>query len=141
MPGIRERIGVHVRLEALRQHHLIDVARGDVFLGRADVFPRSAPACKFGRELQRRPPPRGARSPQVAIQFALEQNLGARELIERLEVVVWRDAGVGDDQDAVLHVIEGQHRIEHHEARGVSPIGARAEIAEHRLEPRRGAVA
>ena len=32
-----ERVGLQVDLEALRQHHLVDVAPGDVLLRRADV--------------------------------------------------------------------------------------------------------
>ena len=53
---------------------------------------------------------------QIAAQLALEEiDLRARELIQRLEVVVRRDARVRDDQDAMLHVIERQHRIEDHE--------------------------
>ena len=42
----------------------------------------------------------------------------------------------------MLHVIEREHRVEEHEARLiVAPSATVAEIAEHRLEPRRGAVA
>ena len=41
----------------------------------------------------------------------------------------------------MLDVIERQHRIEHHEAGLVGAVGGRAEVAEHRLEPGRGAVA
>ena len=79
---------------------------------------------------------------QAALELALEKlNLRARELIERFEVVVGGDARVGDEQNPVLHVIEGQHRIEQHEAGIVGPVGGRAEIAEHRLEPGCRAVA
>ena len=62
---------------------------------------------------------------QVALELALEElDLRARELIQRLEVVVGRDARVGDDQDAVLHVIEREHRVEQHEAGLVRAVGA-----------------
>ena len=79
---------------------------------------------------------------QVALELALEElDLRARELIERLEILVGGDARVGDDQDPVLDVIERQHRVEQHEAGLVGAVGAVAEVAEHRLEPRRRAVA
>ena len=79
---------------------------------------------------------------EVALELALEElNLRAGELIERLEIVVGRDARVGDDEDPMLHVIEREHRVEQHEAGLVRAVGRRAEIAEHRLEPGRRAVA
>ena len=81
---------------------------------------------------------------QIAAQLALEEiDLRARELIQRLEVVVGRDARVRDDQDAVLHVIEREHRIEDHEPGFVPqgrirlPVG----LQRHRLEPRGRVVA
>ena len=41
----------------------------------------------------------------------------------------------------MLHVIERQHGVEQHEAGLVGAVDAAAQIAEHRLEPRRRAVA
>ena len=41
----------------------------------------------------------------------------------------------------MLHVIERQHRVEQHEPGLIGAVGAVAEVAEHRLEPGRGAVA
>ena len=84
----------------------------------------------------------GPRVREVALELALEElDLGARELVQRLEILVRRDARVGDDQDPVLDVIEREHRVEQHEAGLVRAVGRRAEVAEHRLEPRRRAVA
>ena len=57
---------------------------------------------------------------QAALELALEElNLGAGELIERLQILVGGDPRVGDDQDPVLDVIERQHRIEQHFYRGI----------------------
>ena len=50
-----ERIGGERRLEALREHHLIDVAGGDVFLGRADHLLELG-AADVRRHLERRAP-------------------------------------------------------------------------------------
>ena len=63
----------------------------------------------------------GGAAPDRLRSSSLSRNwiLRARELIERLEIVVGRDAGVGDEEHPVLHVIEGQHRVEQHEARQV----------------------
>ena len=59
----------------------------------------------------------GRRQRQRAFELALEEfDLGAGELIQRPQVLVAGDARVGDQQDAVLHVIERQHRVEQHEA-------------------------
>ena len=64
---------------------------------------------------------------QVALELALEKlNLRAGELVERLEVFVAGDARVGDDENAMLHVVERQHRVEQHEPGVVGAIGARA---------------
>jgi hypothetical protein len=41
----------------------------------------------------------------------------------------------------MLHVIEGEHGVEHHEPGGIGAVGSLAQIAQHRLEPRRCAVA
>ena len=121
----RERIGRDVRLEALRQHRLVDVAGGDVLLDRAHAgFERLARLVRphVGRRARRL-----FRLRQAALELALEElDLGARELVERLEVLVRRDARVGDDQDAVLDVIERQHRVEQHEPGIVfGPLSAR----------------
>src|SRR5215470_11562990 len=40
----------------------------------------------------------------------------------------------------MLHVVESEHRIEQHESGFVGAVGSRAQIAENRLEPGRGAV-
>ena len=49
-----ERVGVDVGLEALRQHDLVDVARGDVLLGRAHVAPRSPRGVRFDADVRGR---------------------------------------------------------------------------------------
>ena len=41
----------------------------------------------------------------------------------------------------MLHVIEREHRVEQHEPGLVGAVRTVAEVAEHRLEPRGGAVA
>ena len=65
-----------------------------------------------------------ARDREVPLQLALEElDLRAGELIERFELFVGGDARVGDDQDPVLHVVEGEHRVEQHEPRGVCAVG------------------
>ena len=91
---------------------------------------------------------RGAvRLRQAALELALQElNLGARELIERLQILVCGDARVGDDQDAVLHVVERQHRVEQHEPgivfrRSRRPRGILPGLRQRRLEQRRGVVA
>ena len=67
---------------------------------------------------------RGTLERQRALELAFEEfDLGAGKLIERAEVLVARDPRVGDQQDAMLHVIEGEHRVEQHEA-GIIAVGA-----------------
>ena len=81
---------------------------------------------------------------EIAAQLALEElDLRARELIQRLEVVVGRDARVRDDQDPMLHVIEREHRIEDHEPGFVSKRRIRLPVVlqRDRLEPRGRVVA
>ncbi len=81
---------------------------------------------------------------QIAAQLALEKiDLRAGELIQRLEVVVGRDARVRDDQDPMLHVIEREHRVEDHEPRFVSKRRIRLPVLlqRDRLEPCRRVVA
>ena len=130
----RERVGAHLGLEALRQHHLVDVAGGDVLL-------RCAHLCleMFTREVRgelQLVAVRLLRHRQVALEFALEEpDLRHRELVERLEIVVGSDARVRDDQDAVLHVVERQHGVEQHEPRIVGTVNPLAQVAEHRFEP------
>ena len=53
----RERVGRDVRLEPLGEHHLVDVARGDVLLGRADMLLEPLP--RQVRPRPRAPRPRG----------------------------------------------------------------------------------
>ena len=134
----RERIGGERRLESLRQHDLIDVAGGNVFLGRAHHLLELGAADVRGHleggRIGRR------RLGQRAIEIALDElDLGARELIQRLERLVAGDAGVGDDENAMAHVIEGQHRIEEHESGFL--VDRRRRLQIHRLEPGRGVVA
>ena len=111
----RERIGGDVCFEPLRQDGLIDVASGNLVLDRPDtrlVGLALHVRADRGRDAVAR---LGLR--ESALEFALEKlDLGARELIQSVQVFVGRDARVGDDQDAVLHVIEGEHRVEQHEA-------------------------
>ena len=135
----RERIRRDVRLEALRQHHLIDIARGDVFFRLAHLLLEPlAREIRPNLEAVRR---LVARPREIPLELALEKpDLRDRELIKRFEIVVGGDPRVGDDQDAVLDVVERQHGVEQHETRLVGAVGAFAEIAEHRLEPRRSAV-
>ena len=76
---------------------------------------------------------------QRALQLALDElDLGARELVQRLEVLVAGDPRVRDDQDPVAHVVERQHRVEQHEARFVFDLGRGLQC--HRFEPGRGVV-
>ena len=87
-------------------------------------------------------PPAAAACDSVALELALEElDLRAGELIERLEVLVAGDARVGDDQDAVLDVIEREHRVEQHEPGVVARRHRRRRRASRRLEPRRRVVA
>ena len=110
----RERIGGDLRLEPLREHDLIDIAGGDVLL-RGLHHLEKALARHVRRHLDALARLR-MRMRQIAAQLALEElDLRARELIQRLEIVVGRDARVRDDQDPMLHVIERQHRVEDHE--------------------------
>ena len=70
------------------------------------------------------------RARQIAIQLALQElDFGTRELIERLEILVGGNPRVGDDQNAVLNMIEREYRVEHHETGVVGSIGAFPEIA------------
>ncbi len=89
----------------------------------------------------------GRRLREIALELALEE-LDARggELIQRLEVLLGRDARVGDEQDAMLDVVEGQHRVEEHErgfGLGLAEAFALAcpDTIERRLEPGRRVVA
>ena len=77
-----------LRLEALRQHDLIDVAGGDVLLRGAHLLLELL--ARVVRRERRAPSAGvGARVRQVALELALEKlNLGAGELIQRLEIVV-----------------------------------------------------
>ena len=122
----RERIGGDVRLEPLRQHDLVDVAGRDVLLRRPHLL--LEPLARDVRpHVERRGRPAPVRCERLRSSSALEElDLRARELVQRLEVVVRRDARVGDDQDPVLHVIEGQHRVEQHEPGIVGAVGRRA---------------
>ena len=92
------------------------------------------------------PPPVVARD-RPPRQLALEElDARAGELVERFEALARRHARVGDQQDAVPHVIEGEHRVEQHERRFAGRIAEAAALAlphavERRLEPRRGVVA
>ena len=83
--------------------------------------------------------PSGAgRLRQRPLELALDElDLGARELVQRLEVLVARDARVGDDQDPVPHVVERQHRVEQHEARFVLDVGGGLQFAPARTRQRR----
>ena len=101
-----------------------------------------------GRERRAPVASRLRRLRQAAFELALEElDLRAGELIQRLEILVRRDARVGDDQDPVLDVIEGQHGVEQHEAGFVlvavaaRRVRARPRLQERRLEPGDGVVA
>ncbi len=64
---------------------------------------------------------------QAALELRFQElDARARELIQRLEVVVGRDARVGDEEQPVLGVVEREHRVEQHEGRqvggGVGPF-------------------
>jgi hypothetical protein len=75
-----ERIGPELGLEPLRQHHLVDVAGGDVLLGLADLLLESL-AGVIGSEHDRLGG-RGARHRQVPFELALEElNLRTGKLI------------------------------------------------------------
>ena len=142
-----ERIGLQVDLEALRQHHLVDVALRDVLLRRADVAlevlarrerahgRRFGGRCAAGNRLRVR-----------LFEFPLQEvEPGVGELVQRRQVVGRRDAGVGDEQDPVLDVVEREHRVEQHERRFVArvllPLVLLPHVLQGRLEPGRGVVA
>ena len=77
---------------------------------------------------------------QAPLEFALEEtDPRAGELIERLEVLVRRDARVRNQQDAVPDVVEREHRVERHEDGLVFLVRRRALAIprgrERRLEP------
>ena len=129
-----QRLGRHLGFEALRQHHLIDIARRDVVLRGSDLF-LEALARVVGSHVEA-VLPAGTPVRQVALELALEKlNFGARELVQRLEILVRGDPRVRDDENPVTNVIERQYGIEHHEAGLVCAIGSGAEISQHRLEP------
>ena len=133
-----ERVGAELRLEPLRQHDLVDVAGGDVFLRGAhhpfEGIARHIRGDRQGRAFG------VCRLRQRPIELPLDElDLGAGELVQRLEVLVAGDARVGDDEDPVPHVIEREHRVEQHEA-GFVLVG-RFGLQRHRLEPRRRVVA
>ena len=142
----REGIGRDVRLEALREDRLIDIPRRDVLLDGAHAgFERLARL--VGPHVRRRAV-NLFRLRQPAFELALQKlNLCARKLVQRFEVLVRCYSRVGDDEDAVLHVIERQHRIEQHEPRIVfgplfaRPLRVRPCLIQDRLERRRGVVA
>ena len=81
-----EGIRAHLDVEALRQHHLIDVAGGDVLLRRAHaVF--ELLARRMRRHPRRLGPAGDRRLRQRPLQLALQElDARARELIERLEI-------------------------------------------------------
>jgi hypothetical protein len=135
--GIRGEVG----LESLRQHDLVDVARRDRLLRGPDMRLELAPG-QIGAHLDRaRLLSRALRQAPLELPFE-ELDLGAGELIQRVQVVVGRHAGVGDQEDTVLDVIEGQHRVEEHEARVVRDGPAAGDgLKRHRLEPGHGVVA
>ena len=110
-----QRLGLDLRFEALRQHGLVDVARGDPLLDGAHTR-LVLLAGEIRADLRRLAAARrGLR--EAALELALEKlDLRARELVERGQILVGGHARVGDDQDPVLDVIERQHRVEEHEA-------------------------
>ncbi len=142
-----ERVGLEVDLEALRQHHLVDVAPGDVLLRHADVA-FEVLAARERADGRRLGAGRAAGNRLCVRLFELplqevEPRIG--ELVQRRQVVGRRDAGVGDEQDPVLDVVERQHRVEQHERRFVARVLLALVLLPHvlegRLEPRRRVVA
>ena len=110
----RERVGGDFGFESLREHDLIHIAGRDVFL-RGPHHLQKPLARDVRRHLDALAGLR-MRMRQIAAQLALEKlDLRARELVQRLEVVVGRDARVRDNQNPMLHVIEREHRVEDHE--------------------------
>ena len=83
----RERVRRDVCLEALRQHGLIDVAGGDVLLDRSHAgleVLAGLVGAELGPRLRRR-----AGMREAAFELPLEElDLGAGELVERLQVFV-----------------------------------------------------
>ena len=133
-PVRHERVRVETRLEPLRQHDLVDVAGGDVLLG--DVYHALELLSRHvGAKVERAArTSRGFR--KRAFQLALDEiDLRPRELIQRFEVVITRDLRVGDDENAVPHVVEREHGVEDHEAGFVFDVGGRLQL--HRFEPGR----
>ena len=109
-----ERIGLDVGLEALRQDRLVDVSGGDPFLDRPHAASKTSFVWLARMSSSARSSGSGCDKP--ALELAFEKlDLGARELVERAQILVSGDAGVGDDQNPMLHVIEGQHGVEQHE--------------------------
>ena len=135
-----ERVGANLGLESLRQHHLVDVAGGDVRLGGADR--RLVLFLGLVRRQDQRTVLAPGRHRQRPLELLLDKrDLGAGELIQRLEILVAADPRVGDDQDAVLHVVEGQHGVEEHERGVVAGTPRAVGAGGGRLEPGRGLVA
>ena len=136
-----ERVGLDLDVEPLRQHDLVDVAGRDVLLPlphrRLELLPGDV------RPHDERRAGRGHRLRQTRLELPFEEpDLRARKLVERVEVVVGPDAGVGDEQHPVAHVVEGEDRVEDHEAGGRLPLVRRGPRRErYRLEPGRGVVA
>src|SRR2546428_312455 len=81
------------RLDPLRQHDLINFARGYALFSRTDLLLETL-ACVIGANLEA-VPARGRGTRETALEFALEEpDFRAGKLIERLEVVVRGDPGV-----------------------------------------------
>ena len=141
----RERVRRHLGLEALRQHHLEDVAGRDVGLCGAHRLLELG-LRRVGAHLEaagRRRVGLGELPAELPLE---EAGLGPRQRIGDLERVGLRAVhpGVGDNQDAVLHVVEREHGVEEHEPGVVAGSRLRREAGvpgEGRLEPRRGVVA
>jgi hypothetical protein len=114
-PVDRERLSLDLGIKPLGEHDLVNVAGGDLLLRRPNrrfeliarhVRAHREPRARLLRRLR-----------QARLEFPLQEaDLGARELVERFEVVVLAHAGVRDDQNPMPHVVERQHRVEHHEA-------------------------
>ena len=112
------------RVEALRQHGLVDLAGGDVFLNLPHrAFERLARLVGGHCRAAARSRAFGAR--EVALQLALEEvDLRAGEVVERAQIFARPQPRVGNREDPMLDVIERQDRVEDHEA-GLVAVGRR----------------
>jgi hypothetical protein len=121
-------------IQPLRQHHLKDVAGGNVFLGLLHRADKIGPAGSrmnlqfpFGAARSRLP----LRWTQSSSQLFLQHFNVSHRAVIRLSRTLPRNVGAGDDVDLVPQMVEGQQPVEKHQ-RAIGKLqiilGARSNI-------------